>query len=114
MNTREHGSGEPAITEHYKTLYYLIKYSVYDATLQVHGIIHNFTSLFFCFDSILKNPLNDLPNLLATKPRQIGMPEWLAKITCRNNLPKSSATPARGFSLPELGAIPARGIDLLE
>jgi hypothetical protein len=28
----EHGSEEPLITEHYKTLYYLIIYSVYDAT----------------------------------------------------------------------------------
>jgi hypothetical protein len=40
-NTVEHGSGEPVITEHYKTLYYLIIYSVYDATLQVYGITHN-------------------------------------------------------------------------
>jgi hypothetical protein len=37
MTTR-HGSGEPVITEHYKTLYYLIIYSVYDATLQVYRI----------------------------------------------------------------------------
>jgi hypothetical protein len=56
---------------------------------------------------ILKNPPNELPNLLATKPCQIEVLEWLAKITRRNNLPNSNATPARGFSLPELGAVSA-------
>jgi hypothetical protein len=35
------GSGEPIITAHYKTLYYLIIYSVYDAALQVYRIVHN-------------------------------------------------------------------------
>jgi hypothetical protein len=48
------------------------------------------------------------------KTCQIEMSEWLAKITCQNNLPNSSVIPAREFALPELGAIPARGIDLPE
>ncbi len=53
-HTREHGSREPAIMEHYKTLYYLIIYSVYDATLQVHGIIHNLLLFPFALISSLK------------------------------------------------------------
>ncbi len=51
-NMVEHDSGEPVNTAHYKTLYYLIIYSVYDATLQVYRIIHNlllFSLLSFHF-----------------------------------------------------------------
>ncbi len=61
-------------------------YNVYDATLQVHRIIHNFTLLFFATISFL-NPTEYLPNLLAMKPRQIDVPERLAQMTCRNDLP---------------------------
>jgi hypothetical protein len=47
--TRIHkdGSGEPVIKKHYKTLYYLIIYSVYDVILQVYRINTCFTFLFF-------------------------------------------------------------------
>ena len=70
-------------------------------------------SSFLCFNFIQK-PTEYLPNLLATKPRQIDVPKRLAQITRRNYLPNPSATPARGFYLPESSAIPARGIDLPE
>ncbi len=106
----KHGSGEPVNKAlwHYTTSY------IQCLWCDITGPRKNtqFTPLFFA--SISLKPTEYLPNLLATKPRQIDVPEGLAKIICRNNLPNPSATPARGFYSPELGAIPARGIDLPE
>jgi hypothetical protein len=79
-------SGEPAITKHYKTLYYLTIYSVYDVTWYYRSTEYTqFTLLFFASISFLK-PTEYLLNLLAMKPRQIEVPEWLAKITCRTQV----------------------------
>ncbi len=108
----KYGSGQPVNRAlwHYSILPAI--YNVYDAILQAHGKIHNL--LFFFFASISVKPTECLPNLLATKPRQIDLPERLAKIIRRNNLLNLSVTPAHGFNLPELGVIPTRGIDLPE
>ncbi len=46
-----------------------------------------FTLLFFTSISFQK-PTEYLPNLLAIKPRQIVVPEKLAQMACRNDLPK--------------------------
>ena len=46
-----------------------------------------FTLLFFTSISFQK-PTEYLLNLLATKPRQIDVPERLVQMTCRNDLPK--------------------------
>jgi hypothetical protein len=46
-----------------------------------------FTLLFFTSVSFQK-PTEYLPNLLAMEPREIDVPERLAQMTCRNDLPK--------------------------
>ncbi len=93
----QHGSGEPVNTEHCMTLYYLIIYSVYDATLQVYRIYMPFT--FFCFAliSFSKNPLNkldkftrwiNLPNQSVDEIRRMETPKWDAKLR-RHFIPRN-------------------------
>ncbi len=69
---------------------------------------------FLSFSSLLNSlsfiACENPPNKCAKMTRQINVPKWPAKISCRENLPDSLARITRRIYLPEKPAISTRGL----
>ncbi len=96
-----------------KTTLYSWLYTMILSNLQIHWLYTLFfllICLFFALKLACFSDYENPPNECAKMTRQINVPKWPAKISCRGNLPDSSTRIIRRIYSPEKSAISTRGL----